>query len=144
MFGPIFAPDSKDAVAFFTLAGVSLMNGYEQYIAIFKQGQDRSIGGAENDFKTPTVKERQFRLVASAQIGTRWARTLDWGTAKISQNRIVVQGMRWGSEDAGCCPTKTIEVTFSITAAEGGETQYPLLRQDEKPGKHETTESPRR
>jgi hypothetical protein len=50
MFGPIFAPDSKDAVAFFTLAGISLMNGYEQYIAIFAQGQDRSIGGAEDDF----------------------------------------------------------------------------------------------
>lgn len=144
MFGPIFSPDSKDAVAFFTLAGVSLMNGYEQYIAVFAQGQGRSIGGADNDFKTPITKERPFRLVATAQIGTRWVRTLDWETAKISQGRIVVQGLRWGSDDAGCCPTQPIEVTFSVSTAEGRETQYPLLRQDEKPGKQQATESPRR
>ncbi len=81
-------------------------------------------------------------MVASAQIGTRWARTLDWDTAKISQGRIVVQGMRWSSDDAGCCPTQPVEVTFNITAAEGRETRFPLLRQDEKPGKHKAAEPP--
>ena len=124
IFGPLFDAKTKDAVVFFTLAGVDLMNGYEDYIAIFAQGKGRN---------TPVAKERPFRLVASAQIGTRWARTFDWNTAKISRGKIVVKGMRWGSKDAGCCPTEPIEVTFTITAADGGETTYPLLRQKEKP-----------
>lgn len=122
IFGSLFSADSKDAVAFFTLAGQDLMNGHEEYIAVFAQGAGRS---------TPVAKERPYRLVASAQIGTRWARTLDWKTARIRQGQIVVQGMRWGNKDAGCCPTEPIEVTFSITTADGQETQYPLLRQSE-------------
>lgn len=126
VLGPLFKPDSRDAVAFFTLSGVDLMNGYEQYIAIFAQGQGRS---------TPVAKERPYRMVASAQIGTRWARTLDWKTAKISPGQVVVHGMRWGSRDAGCCPTQPIEVTFSIAPAAGGETLYPLLRQSERPAR---------
>jgi hypothetical protein len=124
IFGALFEAEAKDAVVFFTLAGVDLMNGYEEYIAIFSQGKGRS---------TPVAKERPFRLVASAQIGTRWARTLDWHTARISPGQIVVQGKRWGNKDAGCCPTEPIEVTFTIRAADGGETTYPLLREVEKP-----------
>lgn len=126
VFGPLFKSDSRDAVAFFTLAGVDLMNGYEEYIAIFAQGKGRS---------TPVAKERPYRLVASAQIGTRWARTLEWKTAKISQGQIVVRGLRWSSTDAGCCPTEPIEVTFSVTTGNGDETKYPLLHQDEKSGR---------
>jgi hypothetical protein len=126
VFGPLFKPGSRDAVAFFTLAEVDLMNGYEEYIAIFAQGQGRS---------TPVAKERPYRLIASALVGTRWSRTLSWDTAKVSENKIVVQGTRWGAKDAGCCPTEPVEVTFSITAADGGDTRYPLLQQDEKPGR---------
>ncbi len=124
VFGPLFKPNSRDAVAFFTLSGVDLMNGHEEYIAVFAQGEGRS---------TPVSKERPYRMVASAQVGTRWARTLDWETARISAGRIVVRGLRWGSKDAGCCPTEPIEVTFSITKAAGNETRYPLLRESEKP-----------
>ncbi len=123
VFGPLFKPGSRDAVVFFTLSGVDLMSGYEQYIAIFAQGEGRS---------TPVSKERPYRMVASAQIGTRWARTLAWETAKVSAGQVVVHGLRWGSKDAGCCPTQPIEVTFSIAPAAGGETRYPLLRQSER------------
>jgi hypothetical protein len=86
VFGPLFAPDSMDAVAFFTLNEVDLMNGYEEYIAIFAKGQGRKIP----DYKD----ERPYRMISTAQIGTRWGRTFDWKTAKISQNQIVVQGLR--------------------------------------------------
>lgn len=125
VFGPLFKPDGRDAVVFFAVAGVSLMNGREEYIAVFAQGEGR---------RTPVAKERPYRMVASTQIGTRWARTLDWDTARITRGQIVVQGKRWGSNDAGCCPTEQIEVIFSIAAAEGGDTKYPLLREDERPG----------
>lgn len=124
VFGPLLKPDSNDAVAFFTLAGVDLTNGHEEYIAIFAQGEGRS---------TPIAKERPYRLVASAPIGARWARTLDWRSARIRQGRIVVQGTRWGDKDAGCCPSEPIEVTFDIATADGRETRYPLLRQTEMP-----------
>jgi len=126
IFGPLFKPDSKDAIVFFAVTGMSLMNGRDEYLAVFAQGQGRS---------TPVAKERPYRMVVSAQVGTRWARTLDWETAKVSPGQIVVQGKRWGSKDAGCCPTEPIEVTFSVAEADGGDTAYPLLRQAEKPGR---------
>lgn len=122
LFGAIFDEESADAVAFFVLPGIDLMNGYEEYIAVFAQGQGR---------KTPVSKEKPYRLIASAQIGTRWARTLDWKSARVSQGQIIVQGMRWDKADAGCCPTKPIEVTFRIAKAVGGETSYPLLTETE-------------
>jgi hypothetical protein len=124
IYGPLFKPGSKDAVVFFTLAGVELTNGHQEYVAIFAQGEGRI---------TPVAKERPYRLVASAQVGSRWARTLNFKTATISQGRIVVRGTRWKSKDAGCCPSGQIEVVLSIADAKGGETQYPLLRQQEKP-----------
>ena len=132
-FGPLFDPKSTDAVAFFSVAGIDLTNGLEEYIAIFAQGQGRS---------TPIAKERPYRLVATAQIGTRWARTLRWDTARISQGQIVVQGTRWAAKDAGCCPTELIEVIFTVAIANAGDTSYPLLRQSEKSGRSPATPSP--
>lgn len=124
VFGPLFKPDSQDAVAFFTLNGVDRMNGYEEYIAVFAQGKRRAV--------TDEIDERPFRLIATALIGTRWNRTFHWGTATISPGQITVQGLRWGSKDAGCCPKVPIEVTFNVKKANGDDTQYPLLRQEEK------------
>src|SRR4051794_31084115 len=54
-FGPVFKPDRHGAVAFFILSGVDLMNGHEEYIAVFAQGEGRS---------PPVAKERPYRLVA--------------------------------------------------------------------------------
>ncbi len=124
LFGPLFEADSRDAVAFFVLSGVGSTNGHEEYIAVFAQGEGRS---------TPVAKERPYRMVASAQIGKRWARTLNWETATIRPGRIVVRGMRWGSNDAGCCPTEPIEVTYSVARAAGTDTRYPVLQESERP-----------
>jgi len=125
VFGPLFNPESSDAIAFFTLNEVDLTNGYEEYIAVFAQGQGRRISGHKT--------ERLYRLVATARVGTRWTRSLEWKTAKISQGRIAVKGLRWSKNDAGCCPTEPIEVIFNVITAEEAKAEYPYLHEDEKP-----------
>jgi hypothetical protein len=129
-FGPLFDKDMQDAVAFFALGGMDNTNVHFEYIAIFAQGQGRdasSHGGP---------KERAYHLVATAMVGGRGTRTLDWGTAKISSGQIVVQGLRWGKGDAGCCPTVPIEVTFRLAANLVDELSpdYPVLSETEGPG----------
>lgn len=134
-FGPLFdtegTAERQDAVAFFSLGGVDNSNVHFEYIAIFAQGQGRDM----SDVKGP--KERPYHLVATAMVGSRWSRTLDWETAKISKGQIIVQGTRWVEGDAGCCPTKPIEVSFNISTKLVGELtpeQYPVLRESEQPG----------
>lgn len=131
-FGPLFGTEEgQAAVAFFSLMGMDNSNVNFEYIAIFSKGQGRDF----SDIKGP--KERPFHLVATAMIGSRGTRTLDWKNAKISKHRIVVQGTRWGENDAGCCPTRPIEVTFKISTQLFGELtpEYPILRESEGPGK---------
>jgi len=132
VFGSVFDTERQDAVAFFSLAGVDNSNVDFEYIAIFAQGQGRDMSA----MKGP--KERPFHLVTTAMIGNRGTRTLDWKTARISRGQIVVQGTRWAEGDAGCCPTKPIEVTFKISAKlidELEPDQYPILSESEAPGK---------
>lgn len=126
-FGSLFN-DKQDAVAFFSLAEMDNSNVHFEYIAIFAQGQGRDMSSVRGP------KERPYHLVTTAMVGGRGTRTLDWKTAKISKGQIVVQGTRWAENDAGCCPTKPIAVTFSISTdvANGlPPEQYPLLRESE-------------
>lgn len=129
-FGPLFDKDRQDAVAFFALGGMDNTNAHFEYIAIFAQGQGRDASSAGGP------KERAYHLVATAMVGRRWTRTLDWRTAKISSGKIVVQGTRWAKNDAGCCPTEPIEVTFRLAANFVDEftPDYPALRETEGPG----------
>ena len=139
-FGSLFDTERQDAVAFFSLGGVDNSNVDFEYVAIFAQGQGRDM----SHVKGP--KERPFHLVTTAMVGNRGTRTLTWETAKIRQGQIVVQGMRWAEGDAGCCPTKPIEVTFNISAKLVDELtpdQYPILRESEAPGKPAPNKSPR-
>ena len=130
-FGSIFDDNERqDAVAFFSLQGVSLSNVHQEYIAIFAKGQGRDLSGAKGP------KERPYHLVATALVGSRGSRSLDWKTARITQGRIVVQGKRWAESDAQCCPTKPIVVTFSISAGLEDRLMpesYPVLRETEMP-----------
>ena len=131
-FGPLFHKDRRDAVAFFALGGVDNSNVHFEYIAIFAQGQGRDM----SEMKGP--KERPYHLLASSLVGGRGVRTLDWQTARISKGQIVVQGTRWVEEDAGCCPSKAIEVTFNISTKvvdELSPERYPILTESEGPGK---------
>jgi hypothetical protein len=131
-FGALFGSetDRQDAVAFFALSGVDLTNVHQEYIAIFVQGRGRDLtehGGP---------KERPYHLIATSMVGSRGTRTLDWRTARISKGKIVVQGVRWGEGDAGCCPTQAIEVTFNIAADLANKltpNHYPILTETEGP-----------
>ena len=130
-FGSLFDdPERQDAVAFFSLQGVSLSNVHQEYIAIFAKGQGRDLSRAKGP------KERPYHLVATAMVGSRGSRTLDWKTAKITKGQIVVQGKRWAADDAQCCPTKPIVVTFRISASLEDDLMpesYPVLRESESP-----------
>jgi len=140
LFGPASDTERQDAVAFFALSGVDLTNVHQEYIAIFVQGQGRDL--SEND----GPKERPYHLIAAAMVGSRWTRTLDWQTAKISKGQIVVQGSRWGEGDAGCCPTQPIEVTFNIPADLADNLtrkHYPILSETEGPAQPKQEKSVR-
>lgn len=130
-FGSLFDTEERQAaVAFFSLGGVDNSNVHFEYIAIFAAGLGRDFSDVKG------LKERPFHLVTTAMVGSRGTRTLDWETAKISKGQIVVQGTRWAEGDAGCCPTKPIEVTFNIPTKLVGELtpEYPVLRESERPG----------
>ena len=130
-FGSLFDDNARqDAVAFFSLQGVSLSNVQHEYIAIFAKGQGRDLSSAKGP------KERPYHLVATALVGRRGSRSLDWKTAKITKGQIVVQGKRWAESDAQCCPTRPIVVTFSISASLEANLMpesYPVLRESERP-----------
>jgi hypothetical protein len=129
--GQLLGTGRKDAVAFFALAGIGLSNTHYEYIAIFAKGQGRDFSEDNGP------KERPYHLVTTALVGSRWSRTLDWKTAQISKGKIVVQGTRWGEDDAGCCPTQPIAVTFTLPAdwdATVSPTRYPVLSENERPG----------
>jgi len=137
-FGSLFdtagEAERQDAVAFFSLGGVDNSNADFEYIAIFAQGLGRDF----SDVKGP--KERPFHVVTTAMVGSRGSRSLDWKTAKISKGQIVVQGARWAKGDAGCCPSKPIEVTFNISTklfSELTPEYYPVLRESEGAGRPE-------
>lgn len=128
IFGPLFDANRRDAVAFFSLAGVDDSNVHVEYIAIFAQGKGRDM----SDRGGP--KERPYHLVASAAVGMRGSRTLDWSTAKIVAGKITVQGKRWTTSDAACCPSKPIEVVFALPqdfADALPPDRYPVLREHE-------------
>ena len=139
-FGSLFDTNRQDAVAFFALGGMDNSNAHFEYIAIFAQGQGRDMS------RVGGPKERPFHLVTTAMVGARLARTLNWQTAKISKGKIVVHGTRWAEGDAGCCPTKPIEVTFNISSKLVDELTaelYPVLRESEARGKPVPKKSPR-
>lgn len=140
LFGPVSDTVRQDAVAFFALSGVDLTNVHREYIAIFVQGQGRDL--SEND----GPKERPYHLIATAMVGSRSTRTLDWRTAKISKGQILVQGSRWGEGDAECCPTRPIEVTFNISADLADNLtpkHYPILSETEAPAQPKQEKSVR-
>ena len=128
IFGPLFGKGRKDAVVFFSLFGVDNSNAYLEYVAVFAAGQGRdfsSQGGA---------KERPYHLIATAIIGNRLGRTLDWKTAKIAEGRITIRGLRWAEGDAGCCPTSPTQVTLTVAnnlIDEIRPDRYPVLRENE-------------
>lgn len=127
--GPLFDGDKPAAVVFFTLAGVDLTNGYSEYMAIFAAGAGRDLS------KVGGPKERPFHLVATTMVGSKWSRTLNWQTARISRGTIVVKGKRWSNGDPGCCPGTPIEVTFALSPELTGELlpgTYPVLRESEQ------------
>lgn len=130
-YGPLLDSGRKDAVAFFSVGGVDLSNVHYEYIAIFAKGQGRDLS------EDGGPKERPYHLVTTALVGSRWSRTLDWQSARISKGKIVVQGTRWGKEDAGCCPTQPIEVTFTLAELRGGlsPAKFPVLNENERPEK---------
>jgi hypothetical protein len=142
IFGSLFDAERRDAVAFFGITGVDNSNGHYEYIAIFAQGKGRDF----SDAKGP--KDRPFNLAMTTLVGSRSTRTLDWKTAKISLGTITVQGKRWGVGDAGCCPTKPIEVTFNIPLELGNGAapeHYPVVIESEEQGQsHRPNHSPTR
>lgn len=84
-----------------------------------------------------TARQDAVAFFSLAEVDNSNVHFLEWKTAKISKGQIVVQGTRWAEGDAGCCPTKPIEVTFNIAtglAAGLSPEQYPVLREREAPG----------
>lgn len=132
VFGHLFGSEQEDAVAFFALGGVGASNTHVEYITIFSGGlgRDFSDGGGP--------KEKPFHLLVAQPVGMRWARTLDWNTTKLSQGKVVVQGLQWKEEDAGCCPSKPIEITFTVSkdfASVVHPARWPVLEESVADGK---------
>jgi|ERR1035437_8360138 hypothetical protein len=104
-FGKIFGSDQEDAIALFGLEGFHGGNEDAEYLAFFQSVEDYHIPG-----HTP----RPFRLVAVTKIGARSWRDFDWKTIKLGSGFVTLNGKKYGPEDAACCPSVPILVTFYV------------------------------
>ncbi|MGA2281930.1 MAG: hypothetical protein ABSG80_16695 [Verrucomicrobiota bacterium] len=104
-FGKIFGSDQEDAIALFSLEGFHGGNEDAEYLAFFQSVEQVQIAGRTT---------RLFRLVAVTKIGGRSWRFFDWKTIKLGSGFVTLSGAKYGPEDAACCPSVPILVTFRI------------------------------
>jgi len=107
-FGKIFGTDREDAIAIFSIEGFDGGNDDHQYLAFFE---------AVDQVPAINSKSRPFRLVAVSQIGGRSWREFDWQKIKkIGTNFVTLTGNMYGPQDAACCPSVPIQVTFHVSS----------------------------
>jgi len=104
-FAKLFQRRSEAAVSLFSVEGFQGGNLHEEYLAIFEPVEATVIEGK---------KTNPYRLLAVQKIGGRGWRTFDWETIQIVRGAIVLKGQKWKAEDAGCCPSEPITVTFRL------------------------------
>src|SRR6267142_2849682 len=104
-FGKIFGSDQEDAVALFSIEGFHGGNEDAEYLAFFQPVEQVQIAGQ---------MPHPFRLVAVTKIGGRSWRSFDWKTIKLGSGFVTLSGEKYGPEDAACCPSVSIQVTFRV------------------------------
>jgi len=104
-FGKIFGSDREDAIALFSIEGFYGGNGHAEYLVFFQSVEQNQV---------PNQKPRPFRLVAVTQIGGRSWRSFDWENIKFGPGFVTLNGEKYGPDDAACCPSVPIQVTFQV------------------------------
>ena len=104
-FGKIFGSDQEDAIALFNIEGFHGGNDHAEYLAFFQSVEQDQAAGRTT---------RPFRLVAVTQIGGRSWRSFDWKTIKLGSGFVTLSGTQYGPDDAACCPSVPILVTFYV------------------------------
>jgi hypothetical protein len=104
-FGKIFGSDQEDVIALFSMEGFHGGNEDAEYLAFFQNVERVQI---------PGQIFRPFRLVAVTKIGGRSWRYFDWKTIKLGSGFVTISGEKYGPEDAACCPSVPIQVTFRV------------------------------
>ena len=104
-FGKIFGSDRDDAIALFNVEGFHGGNYHAEYLAFFESVEQDQVAGRTT---------RPFRLVAVTQIGGRSWRSFDWKTIKLGSGFVTLSGAKYGPDDAACCPSVPILVTFRV------------------------------
>jgi hypothetical protein len=104
-FGKIFGSNQEDAVALFSIEGFHGGNDHAEYLAFFQSVEQDQV---------PNQKPRPFRLVAVTQIGGRSWRSFDGEKIKLGLGFVTLNGARYGPEDAACCPSVPMQVTFHV------------------------------
>ncbi len=128
VFADVLGNGQKDAVAFFAIEGFGGGNNHAEYLALF------AAVPADAAAAKPV---RPFRLVTVMQIGGRGWRSLDWATAVLKPGVITVSGKKYGKQDAMCCPSEPVAVTFQWINAN-------LLMQEQKVSTVSAVERPGR
>ena len=105
-FGKIFGSDQEDAIALFSIEGFHGGNDHAEYLAFFQSVEQGQV---------PSQKPRPFRLVAVTQIGGRSWRSFDGEKIKLGSGFVTLHGKKYGPDDAACCPSVPIQITFQVT-----------------------------
>lgn len=104
-FGKIFGSEREDAIVLFSIEGFEGSNYHAEYLAFFESIEKTTVAGK------PT---RPFRLIAVTQIGGKRWRSFDGEGIKFGTGWVRLSGKKYGHEDADCCPTVPIQVTFCV------------------------------
>lgn len=103
VYGKVFGGSRNDAIALFSIEGFQGGNLHAEYLAFFQAIEPQGGSAAQ-----------PFRLVAVTQIGGRGSRTFDWETARLGPGGVRLVGKRWGPDDASCCPSLPVSVSFRV------------------------------
>jgi hypothetical protein len=104
-FGKIFGSDQEDAIALFSIEDFHGGNEDAQYLAFFQSIDQLQFAGRTT---------HPFRLVAVTKISGRSWRSFDSKTIKLGSGFVTLSGKKYGPEDAACCPSVPIRVTFYV------------------------------
>ena len=104
-FGKILGSDQEDAVALFSIENFHGGTEDAEYLAFFQPVEQIQFAGRTT---------HPYRLVAVTKIGGRSWRSFDPKTMKLGSGFVALSGAKYGPEDAACCPSVPIQVTFRV------------------------------